>query len=119
MYHSLWREDGVVSYEYARYFFKCMCRTYDMLFKILPFFAIYKSSASTGFAEQIMPILLILCYNGSLVTWTVVSLTTAKFKPLTFSVSGFALSYTTNMFILKILCDFCLSLFIVRTTQNT
>jgi hypothetical protein len=31
---------------------------------------------STGFAEQIMPILRILCYNGSLVTWTIVSLTT-------------------------------------------
>jgi hypothetical protein len=32
------------------------------------------------------PILRILCYNGSLVTWTVVSSTTAKFKPLIFSV---------------------------------
>jgi hypothetical protein len=29
-----------------------------------------------------MPILHILCYNGSRVTWTVVSSTTAKFKPL-------------------------------------
>jgi hypothetical protein len=36
-----------------------------------------------------MPILHILRYNGSLVTWMVVSLTTAKFKPLIFSVSGF------------------------------
>jgi hypothetical protein len=42
----------------------------------------HKSSISTGFTEQIMPILRILCYNGSLVTWTVVGLTTAKFKPL-------------------------------------
>jgi hypothetical protein len=32
-----------------------------------------------------MPILCILCYNGSSVTWTVVSLTTVKFKPLIFS----------------------------------
>jgi hypothetical protein len=38
--------------------------------------------------------------------WTVVSLTTAKFKPLIFSVSGFALSYTANMFIPMILYDF-------------
>jgi hypothetical protein len=30
-------------------------------------------------------------YNGRLVTWTVVCLTAAKFKPLIFSVSGFAL----------------------------
>jgi hypothetical protein len=35
-----------------------------------------------------------LCYNGSLVTWTVVRLTTPKFKPLIFSTSGFALSCT-------------------------
>jgi hypothetical protein len=47
---------------------------------------IYKPSVSPGFAKQIMSSLLILCYNGSLVTWTVVSLTTAKFKPLIFSV---------------------------------
>jgi hypothetical protein len=39
-----------------------------------------------------MPNLRILCYNGSLVIWTVVSLTTAKFKPLIFSMSGFTLS---------------------------
>jgi hypothetical protein len=56
-----------------------------------------------------MPVLRILCYNGSSVTWTVVSLTTAKFKPLIFSMAGFALAYTTNMFILTILYDFCLS----------
>jgi hypothetical protein len=68
-----------------------------------------KSSISTGFTEQIMPNLHILCYNGSLVFWTVVSLTTAKFKPLLFSTSGFTLSYTANMFILMILYDFCLS----------
>jgi hypothetical protein len=54
--------------------------------------ATYKSSVSTGFTVQIMPIFHILCYNGSLVIWTVVSLTTAKFKPLIFSTSGFTLS---------------------------
>jgi hypothetical protein len=47
------------------------------------FCAIYKSSVSTGFAE-IMPSLHILFYNGSLVTWMFVSLTTAKFKLLKF-----------------------------------
>jgi hypothetical protein len=67
-----------------------------------------KSSVSTGFAKQIMPILRILCYNGSLVNWTVVSLITAKFKRLIFSTSGFALSYIANTFILVILYDFCL-----------
>jgi hypothetical protein len=49
------------------------------------FCIIYKSSVSPGFAKQITPILRVLCYNGSLVTWTVVSLTTAKFKPLIFN----------------------------------
>jgi hypothetical protein len=68
----------------------------------------HKSSVSTGFAEQIMPILHTLRYNGSLVTWTVVSLTTAKFKPLIFSMPDFTLSYTTNMFILMIPYDFYL-----------
>jgi hypothetical protein len=53
-------------------------------------------------------VLLILCYNGSLVTWTVVSLTTAKFKPLIFSISGSALCYAAKIFILMILYDFCL-----------
>jgi hypothetical protein len=53
--------------------------------------------------------LISICYSGSLDAWTVVSLTTAKFKSLIFSVSGFALSYTANMLILTILYDFCLS----------
>jgi hypothetical protein len=68
----------------------------------------HKSSVSTCFAEQTMPILRVLCYNGNLVTWTVVSLTTAKFKPLMFSLSGFSLFYIANMFILMNLYDFCL-----------
>jgi hypothetical protein len=58
-----------------------------------------KSSVCPDFAEQIMPILLILCYNGTLVTWTVVSLVTAMFKPLIFSMAVLALSYAANMFI--------------------
>jgi hypothetical protein len=74
------------------------------------FCTIYKSSVSPGIAKQIMPIMRIFFYNGILVTWTVVSLTIAKFKPLLFSMSGFALSYTATMFILTILYDFCLSL---------
>jgi hypothetical protein len=55
-----------------------------------------------------MYILRILCYNGSFVSWTVLSLTTAKFKPLIFSMSPFTVSYTMNVFILMILYDFCL-----------
>jgi hypothetical protein len=42
-------------------------------------------------AQPYMPFLLILCYNGSLVTWTVVSVTIAMFKPFIFSMSGFTL----------------------------
>jgi hypothetical protein len=55
-----------------------------------------------------MPILHILSYNGCLVTWTVMSLTTAKFKLIIFSMSGYTLSYTANMFILMIPYGFCL-----------
>jgi hypothetical protein len=51
-----------------------------MLLNICSFCTTHKFSVSTGFTEQIMPILRILCYNGSLVTWTVVGLTTAKFN---------------------------------------
>jgi hypothetical protein len=69
----------------------------------------YKSFVNTGFAKQIMAVLRILLYNGSLVTWTVVSSTTANFSTLIFSMSGFAFSYTANMFILMILYNFCLS----------
>jgi hypothetical protein len=61
-----------------------------MLLKILPF-AVHthtQFSVSRGFTEQIMLVLRILCYNGSLVTWTVVRLTIAKFKSLISSVSG-------------------------------
>jgi hypothetical protein len=47
-------------------------------------------------------------YNGTLVTWTVVSLTAAKFNPITFSVSGFALSNIANICIFMILYGFCL-----------
>jgi hypothetical protein len=51
----------------------------------------------------------ILCYNVGLDTRTFVSLSAAKFyKPLIFSMSGFALSYNENTFILKILYDICL-----------
>jgi hypothetical protein len=69
-----------------------------------------KSSVSTGFAEQIIPILHILCYNVNLVSWTGVSLTTAKFKPVIFSTADLTLSYTANTFILMIPYDFCLFL---------
>jgi hypothetical protein len=61
---------------------------------------IYKFCVSPGFAEQIMLNLLVLRYDGSLFAWTVVSLTASKFKPLIFSMSVFALTYTVNMFIL-------------------
>jgi hypothetical protein len=46
--------------------------------------------------------------NDSLVTWTVIHMTAAKFKPLIYSVSGFALSNAANSFIFMILDDFCL-----------
>jgi hypothetical protein len=55
---------------------------------------------------QIMPILFTLRYNGSLVTWTIVSLTATKFKHSAFSVSGFALPYAANIVIVMIFYDF-------------
>jgi hypothetical protein len=61
---------------------------------------VYEYYISPGVGKQVMPVLLILCYNGSLVTLMVVSLTAGKFKPLIFSMSDFALSYVANMFFL-------------------
>jgi hypothetical protein len=75
---------------------------------MVSFYSIYKSSASPGFPRQILPILFSLCYNGSLVTWKAVSLTTSKFNPLIFLMSGFALSCAADLAILMILYDFCL-----------
>jgi hypothetical protein len=49
-----------------------------------------------------------LHYNDSLVTWTVIHMTAAKFNLLIFSVLGFALSNVTNIFIFLILDGFCL-----------
>jgi hypothetical protein len=63
----------------------------------------YKASVSPGSVQQIMPYFGSLCYNGSLDTWTVVCLTAAKFKPLIFSVTGFALSNIANIFVNMIL----------------
>jgi hypothetical protein len=42
------------------------------------------SFVGIGFTEQIVPLLRILYYNGSIVTWTVAGLTTAKSMPLIF-----------------------------------
>jgi hypothetical protein len=49
---------------------------------------------------SVQAVLISSSYNGSLVTWTVVRFTAAKFKPLIFSVSGFAFSNIVNIFIL-------------------
>jgi hypothetical protein len=74
------------------------------------FCTIHKSSVSTGFAKQIMPILRVLCYNGSLVTWTVVAWPPPSLS-LLYSLSGFAFSYLTNMYILIIPYEFITILF--------
>jgi hypothetical protein len=87
-------------------FVKCTYRIYSMLLKIL-LCALYTSPLSVQ-ALQSRSCISYLCYNGSLVTWTVVSLTAAKFKPLIFSMSRFVLSYAANMFILMILYGSCL-----------
>jgi hypothetical protein len=63
-------------------FAKFTYRTCNMLLKILPC-VLYTSPLSVQ-AWQSRSCLANLCYNSSLVTWTVVSLTTAKSKPLIF-----------------------------------
>jgi hypothetical protein len=43
---------------------KCTYRTYNMSLRILAF-SLHTSPVSTGFTEHIIPLLSILCYNGS------------------------------------------------------
>jgi hypothetical protein len=50
------------------------------LIALLKILCAYSNPVSTGFAKQTMPILRILCYNGNLITLTVVSLTTAELE---------------------------------------
>jgi hypothetical protein len=71
-------------------------------------FIIYKASVSPGSVQQMMLYFGSLRYSGSLDTGTVVCLIADKFKPLIFSVTGFALSYVSNVFVIMILYDFCL-----------
>jgi hypothetical protein len=68
----------------------------------------YRASVSPGSVQQIMPISSSFRYNSSLVIRTVICLTAAKFKPLIFSMAGFALSNIANMFVAMIYNDFCL-----------
>jgi hypothetical protein len=75
----LWREDGFVENSY-------MC-------------TVYKCSASPSFAKQIMSTLFILCCKDSLVTWMVVSMTAAKFKPV--GLASFCPTLWTCLFCLK------------------
>jgi hypothetical protein len=65
-------------------------------------FALHTNPLSAQALQSRSCLSYILCYNGSLVTRTVVSLTTAKLKPLISSMFGFTLSYTANMFMLMI-----------------
>jgi hypothetical protein len=88
-------------------FVQCTYRIYNKLLKILPF-ALFTSPPSIEVLEKRPCLLLILCCNGSLVSWTVVSLIAAKFKPFIFYISGVVLFYAANKFIPVILYDFCL-----------
>jgi hypothetical protein len=81
--------------------------TNSMLLKILPC-ALYTSPLSVQTLQSRSRL-----YYLSYATWKLshlngLSLTTTKFKPLISSMSGFALSYTANMFIPMVLYDFCL-----------
>jgi hypothetical protein len=124
-YHPPWREDVFVSYEYA------WLSSSEGIAHIAHYWKLFALHYSQVLCQSRLCkadhvcVLLILCYNGSIVTWTVVSLTTAKFKPLTFSTSDFALSYTAKMFVLMILyylclfsVQFCYIIVYIRNVEN-
>jgi hypothetical protein len=57
---------------------------------------ICKASGSPGLVQQFMPYFASLRYIGSLDTGMVICLTAAKFKPLIFSVIGFACPFSLS-----------------------
>jgi hypothetical protein len=76
-YSPPWRKGGFVSYVYACFLNVSIAHItccYNLFFC-----TIHKSSVSPGFAKQIMPILFILCYKGSLVAWMYVCLTSLSY----------------------------------------
>jgi hypothetical protein len=85
MWHPLWLEDWFVSFEYAWTSVKCTYCIYSILPKIFP---LHYTQALCQYRllKYIMIILhsLWICYNGSLITWAIISLTTTKFKRLIF-----------------------------------
>jgi hypothetical protein len=78
-------------------FVKSTHRMYSRILNIFRF-TIYKNPLSVQDLQgrTCLYYLLYATMAAYSVTWTVVSLTTAKFKHPTFSVSGFALSYSEN-----------------------
>jgi hypothetical protein len=67
-------------------------------------FTIYARLGTADYA----PVTSSLSYYNNLDTEAVVHMTAAKFEPLIFPVSGFALPNVANIFIFMILDDFCL-----------
>jgi hypothetical protein len=106
----LWREDGSVVCESQSAVLRqlSLCTVIYILY-VLHDNTIYTWPLSVRVQySRLCPISGSFRYNGSLVTWTVVCLTAAKFKPLVFSVTGFALSNCANVFIIMILYHLCL-----------
>jgi hypothetical protein len=109
----LWREVGFASCQSLSAVFNHFCQNVILftfyMSHVLCLYNIYTRPLSTQAQyRRSCPIICSLHYNSSLNTWTVVSLTAAKFKPLIFPVSGFALSYIADICIFMILYDFCL-----------
>jgi hypothetical protein len=62
---------------------------------------------SPGFENQIMPLTFTLCYNGILITWTVVSLTTTKLTLLSFYICLHLLLYCKHVHSHEFLTSAC------------
>jgi hypothetical protein len=105
----LWREVGPISchslsavfspLSKMQYNLHCTCH-------MVYVYAIYTSTRPLSAQAQYSRSCQGICslhYNSSLDTWTVVRLTAARFKPLMFSVLGFALPYIAGICIFMIL----------------
>jgi hypothetical protein len=74
-----------------------------MLNMLINVYKIYTGPPSLqAHCSRLCPISSSFRYNSTLVTWTVVYLTAAKFKPLILSMSGFSLPNIANIFVIMV-----------------
>jgi len=106
----VWREDGSVCCYLS---WLCQVITIQKIKRLITctichIYSMYKVCRQSRHCIADYAVSVPFYFNDTLVTWTVISLTAAKFKPRVLPVHGFDLSYVANSCISVILDDYCL-----------